>query len=51
MVLTGYALYYFGGEEACRWISEVHWIAGLVSATALPIHVLLGRRRKKMSFQ
>lgn len=47
LVLTGYALYYFGGEEARPWISKIHWIAGLVSAAALPVHAVLGRRRKK----
>jgi len=46
LVLTGYALYYFGGEVARPWISKAHWIAGLVSAAALPIHVVLGRHRK-----
>ena len=47
MVLTGYALYYFGGEETRPWISKVHWIAGLASTAVLPIHVVLGRRRRK----
>lgn len=47
MVLTGYALYYFGGEETRPWISKAHWIAGLASAVALPIHAVLGRRRQK----
>jgi hypothetical protein len=47
MVLTGYALYYFGGEETRPWISKAHWIAGLASTAVLPIHVVLGRRRRK----
>jgi MFS family permease len=47
MVLTGYALYYFGGEDTRPWISKVHWIAGLVATAVLPIHVVLGRHRKK----
>lgn len=44
MVLTGYALYYFGGEQARPWISMTHWLVGLGSGVLLPVHVALGRR-------
>lgn len=41
--LTGYLLYYAGGEETRPAISAVHWIAGLVVAPLLAWHVVSGR--------
>ncbi len=44
LVLTGYALYYFGDEETRPWISMVHWLAGIVAGVGLLLHVRLGKR-------
>jgi len=45
LVLTGYGLYYAGGEESRPWISLVHWLMGLIGAGVLPLHVYLGGRK------
>ncbi len=42
LALTGYALYYFGGEESRGWISVIHWAAGLVAGGVLVWHVIAG---------
>ena len=44
LTLSGYALYYFGGEEARPWISVFHWGIGIASPLALVWHVASGRR-------
>jgi hypothetical protein len=43
LTLSGYALYYFGGEEARPWISVFHWGIGIVSPLALVWHIATGR--------
>jgi hypothetical protein len=40
---TGYALYYFGGEEARSLISLVHWGLGLAAPAAVIYHIARGR--------
>jgi hypothetical protein len=45
LALTGYALYYFGGEETRPWISSVHWIVGLAGLPTVLIHVWQGHRK------
>lgn len=45
LILTGYGLYYAGGEETRPWISLIHWSVGLAAAVGLLLHVLLGKRR------
>jgi hypothetical protein len=42
--LSGYGLYYAGGEEARSWISTLHWIIGLVGIPVIVLHILLGKR-------
>ena len=44
LALSGWALYYVGGEVARVWISRTHWIAGLLTAVWLPIHITRSRR-------
>ena len=43
LVLSGYALYYLGGEEARPWISVFHWAIGVASPLALVWHIARGR--------
>jgi hypothetical protein len=43
LILTGYALYYFGGEELRPILSILHWAVGLVAAAVLVWHVRRGR--------
>ena len=44
LILSGYALYYFGSEEMRPWISAVHWVLGLVALPMLIWHIVSGRR-------
>jgi len=46
LTITGYALYYAGGERLRAWTSWVHLAIGLVLPILLLIHVLLGRRTR-----
>ena len=46
LAITGYALYYAGGERLRAWTSWVHLATGLVLPILLLIHVLLGRRTR-----
>jgi len=43
LTLSGYALYYFGGEQARPWISAFHWGIGIASPLALVWHIASGR--------
>lgn len=43
LIVTGYALYYFGGEELRPVISALHWVVGLVSALVMILHIRTGR--------
>ncbi len=43
LILTGYALYYFGGETTRPVISKLHWIVGLGAPIIVGIHVWRGR--------
>lgn len=45
LIATGYGLYYAGDEQTRPWISCIHWLIGLAAAGAVPVHVVLGRRR------
>ena len=47
LTLSGYALYYFGGEEARPWISLFHWVIGLAAPVVIAWHVVSGRRPKE----
>ncbi len=44
LALTALGLYYIGGDVGREWSSLAHWIAGIVAAPALIIHVLRGLR-------
>lgn len=49
LTLTGYALYYVGGEELRPLISLTHWIWGLAMAPLIVLHILLGKRTRKLA--
>jgi hypothetical protein len=44
IAVTGYLLYYSGGEAARAAASAIHWVLGLVLPLLLAAHVCLGRR-------
>ena len=39
LTVTGYGLYYAGGESFREWISAVHWVVGLAVPVLLVAHV------------
>ena len=43
LIVTGYGLYYAGGEALREWFSHWHAWIGLASGVLLPAHVLAGR--------
>ena len=43
LIVTGYGLYYAGGEALREWLSRWHAWIGLVSGVLLPAHVIAGR--------
>jgi hypothetical protein len=43
LVLTGYGLYYAGGEELRPWISRIHWVAGLATPAIIAWHIWRGK--------
>ena len=43
LIVSGYLLYYFGGEEGRPIISLVHWIVGLGTGVLMGFHVWRGR--------
>ena len=43
LIASGYALYYFGGEEARPWISAFHWVLGLGALPVVLWHIWHGR--------
>lgn len=47
LTVTGYLLYYAGGEQSRGVISAVHWIVGLVVPLLLLWHVISGRRQTR----
>ena len=46
LTITGYGLYYGGGERLRAWTGWVHLAIGLVLPILLLIHILLGRRTR-----
>lgn len=46
LTLTGYALYYFSGEDSRTAIGALHWIIGLVFPVLVGWHVWAGRRSR-----
>jgi hypothetical protein len=47
LTVTGYLLYYAGGEETRPVISLVHWVVGLAVPALLTWHVLSGRSQTR----
>ena len=46
LTLTGYFLYYAGGEEIRQFTSVTHWVVGLALIPLLILHIVLGRRSR-----
>src|SRR5207253_6019169 len=44
LTITGYGLYYAGGEKLRAWASWIHLAVGLALPILLLIHIFLGRR-------
>ncbi len=49
LTITGYGLYYAGGEKLRAWTSWIHLAVGLALPVLLLLHVLLGKRTRKAS--
>ena len=47
LTITGYLLYYAGGEETRPIISAIHWILGVIVPALLTWHVISGKRRSR----
>jgi hypothetical protein len=43
LIITGYGLYYAGGEQLRAWLSRWHAWIGLAVGLLLPAHVIAGR--------
>jgi MFS family permease len=46
LAITGYGLYYAGGERLRAWTSWIHLAIGLVLPILLLIHILFGRKTR-----
>ena len=46
LTLTGYGLYYIGGEELRPFISGAHWLLGSALMPIIVLHIALGRRAR-----
>jgi hypothetical protein len=46
LAITGYGLYYAGGEMLRKWTSWIHLALGLALPILLLIHIFLGRRTR-----
>src|SRR5437016_10494156 len=46
LTITGYGLYYAGGEKLRAWTSWVHLAVGMALPILLLIHIFLGRRTR-----
>ena len=49
LTISGYLLYYAGGEEARPIISATHWILGVGVPALLAWHVISGKRRTRIA--
>jgi cation transport ATPase len=47
LTITGYGLYYAGGEKLRAWTSWIHLAVGLALPILLLIHIFLGRRTRR----
>ena len=48
LILTGYALYYLGGEQSRAWISAIHWTIGVACGGGFWLHAWLGKKSAKV---
>ena len=48
LTITGYGLYYAGGERLRAWTSWIHLVVGLALPVLLLIHIFLGRRTRHL---
>jgi hypothetical protein len=48
LTITGYGLYYAGGERLRTWTSWIHLGVGLALPILLLIHIFLGRRTRRL---
>jgi cbb3-type cytochrome oxidase subunit 3 len=46
LIITGYGLYYAGGERLRAWTSWIHLAVGLALPVLLLMHIFLGRRTR-----
>ncbi len=46
LTITGYGLYYAGGEKLRAWTSWIHLAVGLALPVLLLIHILLGKKTR-----
>jgi magnesium-transporting ATPase (P-type) len=46
LTITGYGLYYVGGEKLRAWTSWIHIAVGLALPILLLVHIFLGRRTR-----
>jgi hypothetical protein len=46
LTITGYGLYYAGGESLRAWTSWIHLAVGLALPILLLVHIFLGRRTR-----
>jgi magnesium-transporting ATPase (P-type) len=49
LTVTGYGLYYAGGERLRAWTSWIHLAVGLVLPLLLLIHILLGKKTRPLA--
>lgn len=49
LTVTGYGLYYAGGESLRAWTSWIHLAIGLVLPILLLVHIFLGKRTRPMA--
>lgn len=47
LLMTGYGLYYFNGEDMRSATEWLHWVAGLVLGLLFWLHLTLGRRVRR----
>jgi hypothetical protein len=46
LTITGYGLYYAGGERLRAWMGWIHLAVGLILPILLLIHIFLGRKTR-----
>lgn len=47
LAASGYALYYFSGDENQAWLPLLHWVPGLALPLVVALHVRRGQRRTR----